>query len=57
MSFRRNGLSFVAVVAAATVSGSAMASTINQNTSWTIDRSTSTTKYRVVAYGDSIYAG
>ncbi|MCP3102455.1 SGNH/GDSL hydrolase family protein [Myxococcus sp. K15C18031901] len=57
MSFRRNGLSFAAVVAAATVSGSAMASTINQNTSWTIDRSTSTTKYRVVAYGDSIYAG
>ena len=43
--------------AAFTVGGSAMASTINQNVSWTIDRSTSTTKYRVVAYGDSIYAG
>ncbi|MCE9668583.1 SGNH/GDSL hydrolase family protein [Myxococcus stipitatus] len=57
MSFRRNGLSLAAMVAAATVSGSALASTLNQNTAWTIDRSTSTTKYRVVAYGDSIYAG
>ncbi|WP_026075662.1 hypothetical protein [Noviherbaspirillum massiliense] len=33
------------------------ATTINQNTSWTIDRAGTTTKYRVVAYGDSIYAG
>jgi len=33
------------------------ASTINQNTSWTIDRAGTSTKYRVVAYGDSIYAG
>jgi lysophospholipase L1-like esterase len=37
--------------------GAASASTITQNTSWTIDRSGTTTKYRVVAYGDSIYAG
>ncbi|MFP2909489.1 SGNH/GDSL hydrolase family protein [Pyxidicoccus sp. 3LFB2] len=57
MSFRLSGQSIVAMCAAFTVGGSAMASTINQNTSWTIDRSTSTTKYRVVAYGDSIYAG
>ena len=35
----------------------AMASTLNQNVSWTIDRPGTTTKYRVVAYGDSIYAG
>jgi lysophospholipase L1-like esterase len=35
----------------------AMASTLTQNTSWTIDRSGTTTKYRVTAYGDSIYAG
>ena len=35
----------------------AMASTLNQNVSWTIDRAGTTTKYRVVAYGDSIYAG
>lgn len=33
------------------------ASTLNQNVSWTVDRSGTTAKYRVVAYGDSIYAG
>jgi lysophospholipase L1-like esterase len=38
-------------------SGPAWANTINQNTSWTIDRAGTTAKYRVVAYGDSIYAG
>lgn len=37
--------------------GNATASTLNQNVSWTIDRAATTTKYRVVAYGDSIYAG
>ncbi len=35
----------------------AAASTLNQNASWTIDRSGTSTKYRSVAYGDSIYAG
>jgi hypothetical protein len=40
----------------AQVSGAA-ASTLNQNASWTIDRAGSTTKFRSVAYGDSIYAG
>ncbi|MBA5636973.1 SGNH/GDSL hydrolase family protein [Duganella sp. LX20W] len=35
----------------------ASASTLNQNASWTIDRANTSTKYRVVAYGDSIYAG
>jgi lysophospholipase L1-like esterase len=35
----------------------AQASTLNQNVSWTIDRAGTSTKYRVVAYGDSIYAG
>jgi lysophospholipase L1-like esterase len=44
-------------VALLAVSSQAMASTLNQNVSWTIDRSGTTTKYRVVAYGDSIYAG
>jgi lysophospholipase L1-like esterase len=34
-----------------------MASTLNQNVSWTIDRAGTSTKYRVVAYGDSIFAG
>ncbi len=35
----------------------AIASTLNQNVSWTIDRAGTTAKFRVVAYGDSIYAG
>lgn len=35
----------------------ASANTLTQNSSWTIDRSGTSTKYRVVAYGDSIYAG
>ena len=35
----------------------AAANTLTQNLSWTIDRAGTTTKYRVVAYGDSIYAG
>jgi lysophospholipase L1-like esterase len=39
------------------MSSQSMASTLNQNVSWTIDRSATTAKYRVVAYGDSIYAG
>src|SRR5262245_23561292 len=36
---------------------SARANTITQNTSWTIDRAGTTAKYRIVGYGDSIYAG
>jgi lysophospholipase L1-like esterase len=39
------------------VGAQAAASTLNQNVSWTIDRAGTATKYRVVAYGDSIYAG
>jgi len=35
----------------------AQASTLTQNLTWTVDRSGTSTKYRVVAYGDSIYAG
>jgi lysophospholipase L1-like esterase len=33
------------------------AATITQNASWTINRAGTTTQYRVVAYGDSIFAG
>lgn len=44
-------------LAAALLATSAAASTLTQNTSWTIDRSGTSTKYRVAAYGDSIYAG
>ena len=35
----------------------ATANTLTQNVSWTIDRAGTATKYRLVAYGDSIYAG
>ena len=35
----------------------AWASTLNQNTSWTIERAGSTATHRLVAYGDSLYAG
>jgi lysophospholipase L1-like esterase len=45
------------VVAALFASTAAGASTITQNTSWTINRSGTSTVYRVTAYGDSIYAG
>ena len=39
------------------VAGAAHASTLTQNLSWTVDRAGTSTRYRVVAYGDSIYAG
>jgi lysophospholipase L1-like esterase len=39
------------------LAGQAAANTLTQNVSWTIDRAGTTTKYRMVAYGDSIYAG
>jgi len=44
-------------LAVALLATSAAASTLTQNTSWTIDRAGTTAKYRVAAYGDSIYAG
>ena len=53
----RRGLAFAVPVLAALLGFEASASTLTQNLSWTIDRSGTTTKYRVVAYGDSIYAG
>lgn len=37
--------------------GEALANTLTQNVSWTINRANTTVKYRLVAYGDSIYAG
>ncbi|NEX62572.1 SGNH/GDSL hydrolase family protein [Noviherbaspirillum galbum] len=39
------------------IGSGASANTLNQNASWTIDRAGTATKYRAVAYGDSIYAG
>jgi lysophospholipase L1-like esterase len=59
MSIRfRNSLPLLlpALALLAQASGAA-ASTLNQNASWTIDRAGTTTKFRSVAYGDSIYAG
>jgi lysophospholipase L1-like esterase len=35
----------------------ANANTLTQNSSWTIDQAASSTKYRVVSYGDSLFAG
>ncbi len=49
-----SGFGLLAAVAA---SSPAMATTITQNTSWTINRSGTSTVYRITAYGDSIYAG
>lgn len=45
------------VLALLAVGSEAAATTLNQNASWTIDRSGTSAKYRVVSYGDSIYAG
>jgi lysophospholipase L1-like esterase len=50
----RRGLTAAALLA---LGAPALANTLNQNVSWTIDRSGTTAKYRIVAYGDSIYAG
>lgn len=47
----------VAALVLLSIGSQAAASTLNQNVSWTIDRSGSTAKYRIVAYGDSIFAG
>ena len=35
----------------------AAANTLTQNVSWTIDQAATSTRYRLVAYGDSIYSG
>lgn len=44
-------------LALAALAAPAAANTLNQNVSWTIDRAGTSTTYRTVAYGDSIYAG
>ncbi|MBL0420064.1 SGNH/GDSL hydrolase family protein [Ramlibacter sp. AW1] len=45
------------LVILALLGGAAAANTLTQNVSWTIDRAQTSTKLRIVAYGDSIYAG
>lgn len=58
MTYRfENRVRLLAAMAALAVSSTGLASTLNQNVSWTVDRAGTSTKYRVVAYGDSIYAG
>src|SRR5512140_1206926 len=57
MNHRAHRLFFVLCACAAAMAAQARASTVTQNVSWTIDRSGTSTKYRVTAYGDSIYAG
>jgi hypothetical protein len=48
----------IVVVALALLAGrDALASTIAQNVAWTIDRPDTDAKLRIVAYGDSIFAG
>ena len=62
-TFHRSALSRVCgrlglpLLAALCLAGPAAASTLTQNVSWTINRTGTTAKYRIVAYGDSIYAG
>jgi lysophospholipase L1-like esterase len=47
----------LALVALLGMAATAAANTLTQNVSWTIDRAGTTARYRVVAYGDSIYSG
>ncbi len=58
MSIRfRTSLRALLPTLALILASDAVASTLNQNASWTIDRAGTSTKFRSVAYGDSIYAG
>jgi lysophospholipase L1-like esterase len=57
MQQRRLRLEWSSLALVVAMATTATASTLTQNTSWTIDRSGTSTKYRVTAYGDSIYAG
>ncbi|MET0403210.1 MAG: SGNH/GDSL hydrolase family protein [Cystobacter sp.] len=54
LSFKSRG---AAALAAVLVSGVASATSLDQNTSWTIQRPGAAPTYRLVAYGDSIYSG
>ncbi len=56
-SLRFGALRWLPAATLLALSAPAMSSTLNQNVSWTVDRAGTSTSYRVVAYGDSIYAG
>ncbi len=53
----RQSLALVSLAAILGIGTEALATTVTQNTSWTIDRAGTTAKYRIAAYGNSIYAG
>ncbi len=55
--FRGTALRWLAAAVLLSLGTQASANTLNQNVSWTIDRAGTTANYRIVAYGDSIYAG
>lgn len=55
--FRSTMHRLIPALALLAVGAEAAANTLNQNASWTIDRAGTSTKYRVVSYGDSIFAG
>lgn len=55
--FRTNAGRLLPAAALLALSVPAMANTLNQNVSWTIDRAGTSATYRSVAYGDSIFAG
>jgi len=57
MRFRNSLRTLLPTLVLLALGAEATASTLNQNASWTIDRAGTTTKFRSVAYGDSIYAG
>jgi lysophospholipase L1-like esterase len=54
---RRTRFRFLALLGVLGLCSTAGATTLTQNSTWTIDRSGTSTQYRVVAYGDSIFAG
>lgn len=55
--FRNRAGRLLSAAALFALSASGMANTLTQNVSWTIDRAGTSTTYRTVAYGDSIFAG
>ncbi len=57
MRIQQSSRILVSAAFALALASGAGATTINQNTSWTITKSGASQTYRVVGYGDSIYAG
>ena len=55
--FGKNMRALLPTLVLLAIGSQAAASTLNQNVSWTIDRTGTTAKYRVVGYSDPTYAG